>query len=195
MLYTLFMTKSILLTLTLLLQPLCFADERPKRLNLETYKTQKRKPYVADFCNRHSIECDRSGKTMLAHSKELIETLNRVNREVNEQIEFTLDTELYEKEEYWNLPETKGDCEDNALEKRRRLAKLGLSRGSMSMATAFHATKFYAHALLLVETSEGTFVLDQDNEEVVLWRDAPYIFEARELTNGRWERFVQEWNY
>lgn len=61
------------------------------------------------------------------------------------------------------------------------------------MTTAFHREQFYAHALLLVETDQGTFVLDQDRPQVQLWHQTPYIFEARERSDGSWERFAQDW--
>ena len=49
---------------------------------------------------------------------------------------------------------------------------------------------------LLVETDAGTYVLNGPGSEVMLWFETPYNFEARERTDGRWERFDQRhWRY
>jgi predicted transglutaminase-like cysteine proteinase len=163
-------------------------------LDLEIYKTRDLYPPYADFCKRNARECDLSGQNILKHNEKLAMELQRINEEVNDDILFTLDPDLYEEEEYWSYPILgKGDCEDNALEKRRRLVAMGYPRGALRMATAFHENLYYAHALLLVETDKGTFALDQDNEKVVIWHQAPYIYEARETVDGKWERFYQEW--
>ena len=46
----------------------------------------------------------------------------RINRQINRAIRFASDMEQYGKEEYWEYPISGfGDCEDMALEKRRRL--------------------------------------------------------------------------
>lgn len=140
------------------------------------------------------MECDRSGEQVLKLTPELLKTIQSVNLEVNQSISFVLDPDQYDQEEFWNIPSSgMGDCEDNALEKRRRLALLGLSRGSMSMATAFHKTQLYAHGLLIIETDKGSLVLDQDNDEVLLWHETVYGFESRERVDGSWEYFVQDW--
>lgn len=52
------------------------------------------------------------------------------------------------------------------------------------------------HALLLVETTGGTYVLDNLVDEILLWNEAPYNFEARERVDGQWDRFDQSiWTY
>ena len=61
------------------------------------------------------------------------------------------------------------------------------------MATAFHIPNPYAHGLLLLETEQGTLILDQDSSEVLLWHETEYGLEARERTDGRWEYYVQDW--
>jgi predicted transglutaminase-like cysteine proteinase len=120
-----------------------------------------------------------------------------VNAAVNREIRLVLDVMQYDREEYWTLPENgRGDCEDKALEKRRRLAEMGLPRGAMRMALVFHRRLLTSHGVLTVETTAGTYVLDSATDEVQRWDQTPYNFEARERPDGRWTRFDQaQWTY
>jgi predicted transglutaminase-like cysteine proteinase len=164
------------------------------RLNLEIREVRQGHPSYDVFCQNWSGECSLTGPQVIEYTNEAFLQLVQVSREVNSDIEFALDPAQYNSEEYWNYPESgRGDCEDNALEKRRRLVKQGFPRAALRMTTAFHRDQYYAHALLLVETTAGTFVLDQDSEDVLLWDQAPYIYEARERVDGKWERFFQDW--
>ena len=107
------------------------------------------------------------------------------------------DQDLFGQEEYWTYPtDGLGDCEDIAIFKREELVKRGIPRGAMTIAIAHHRAEMYAHAVLLVETTEGTFLLNSIVDDVCLWNEAPYNFEARERPDGRWERFDQSiWKY
>ena len=107
------------------------------------------------------------------------------------------DLQQYGEEEYWSYPRSGvGDCEDLALEKRARLVAAGFPRGALRMALAQHRRTLFSHAVLLVESDQGTWVLNGFDEAVVLWHRSPYNFEARERPDGRWERFDQSvWTY
>ncbi len=152
-------------------------------------------PYE-NFCRDFSKECDLEHSSSIIEDKEnMLKVLNLVNERINRDLKFSLDSENYGVEEKWSLPLSgEGDCEDNALLKRKVLVEeFGFPRGSLRMATAFHKDKFYAHALLAVNTSKGVFILDQDQEKVLFWKDSPYIFEAWEIPGRKWERFAQDW--
>jgi predicted transglutaminase-like cysteine proteinase len=89
-----------------------------------------------------------------------------------------------------------GDCEDFALEKRLRLTKLGIPRGALRIAIVQNRIMLTSHALLLVETTQGTYAMDRITNEILLWYQLPYNFEAREKPDGRWERFDQStWTF
>ncbi len=148
-------------------------------------------PY-ADFCRRNPGECDMSGDCEIPYTNRLVERLVQVNTAVNQEILFASDKAQYGVEEYWNYPTTGwGDCEDMALEKRRRLVLSGLPRGALRMAIGHHRRFLHSHCLLSVETSRGTYILDTLSDEVLLWRRTPYDFESRERTDGRWDRYDQ----
>ena len=61
----------------------------------------------------------------------------------------------------------------------------------MTMAIAQHKRALAAHAVLLVETTSGTYVLNSFTDEVVLWSEAPLNYESRERVAGTWERYDQ----
>lgn len=167
------------------------------RLSLPVVKVVDRFPPYADFCRRQPDQCDLSDDTAVIHSPELMRKLNKVNDSVNHEIRFALDADEYGLEEYWALPVSGfGDCEDLALEKRSRLATSGVARGALRLAFVFHKRHLNSHCILTVETSKGTYVLDSFIDEVFRWDRSSYNFEARERTDGRWDRFDQtKWNY
>jgi predicted transglutaminase-like cysteine proteinase len=120
-------------------------------------------------------------------------TLSEVNAAVNASINVTVsDKELYGREEYWTYPSGGyGDCEDIALEKRRRLVERGLPRAAMTMAIVHHKMTLMPHAVLLVEATSGTHVLDSLTDKVVIWSKAQLNYESRERFDGTWERYDQ----
>ena len=162
------------------------------RLNLPIEQLRGTFEPYADFCRRNPEGCDLSGESVITLSRGTLALLRRINRTVNQEIECISDMFEFGKEEYWAYPVNgRGDCEDIALEKRRRLVRLGLPRGALRIATAQHRVSLYSHALLTVETSVGTYALDEDNDDIALWYVTQYNFESRERSDGRWERYNQ----
>jgi predicted transglutaminase-like cysteine proteinase len=153
-------------------------------------------PYK-EFCQRNPGECDMSGPTIIELTPKMKSLLSEVNTSVNLEIRFALDKDQYNKEEFWTYPRSDlGDCEDIALEKRSRLTKLGFPRGALRMAIGFHKKTLTSHALLLVKTTEGKYVMDRITNQISLWYQTPYNFESQERTDGKWERFDQNiWTF
>ena len=74
------------------------------------------------FCTNETGACDLDGGEILDWTQALYDTLVRVNNTVNEEIESVSDWELSGLMDSWDFPfDCQGDCEDLALEKRRRL--------------------------------------------------------------------------
>lgn len=112
--------------------------------------------------------------------------LNRVNGQVNGAIEQRTDLANYGREDYWNTPledgRNAGDCEDYVLEKERALIAAGVPRGALNIALV--TTRWgESHAVLLVATSEGEYVLDNLSPWLLTWREAPYRWLRRQV-NG-----------
>ncbi|MBT4793136.1 MAG: transglutaminase [Halobacteriovoraceae bacterium] len=183
-----------MLWLVLIINTLLSFTIQAQGISLEIQKVKALPTFYQDFCDRWPGECDLSGRSSVGYTKRIKELVNTVNTAVNTELHFQLDQLTYDREEFWNYPQDgRGDCEDNALEKRRRLVALGIPRGALRIMTAFHRELYYGHALLALETDQGTYILDQDNPKILLWNKINYIIEARETVNGRWERFFQDW--
>jgi len=144
-----------------------------------------------DFCRRHPASCVLDGEPIIEWTAELHQRLSDVNARVNEEVDFVSDMDNLGVEEDWSFPrDCRGDCEDFVLEKRKRLVDLGFPRASLTIAFAFHEVQFFPHAILLAETTTGTWVLDNLYEEVLCWDAVPYRYTRREQPDGTWVRFA-----
>jgi predicted transglutaminase-like cysteine proteinase len=66
------------------------------------------------------------------------------------------------------------------LEKVRALVEAGLPRAALNIALV--TTRWgESHAVLLVATSEGEYVLDNLSPWIVGWREAPYHWTRRQV--------------
>ncbi|RAK52647.1 transglutaminase-like cysteine peptidase [Phenylobacterium deserti] len=121
-----------------------------------------------------------------AMTPELWAKLNRVNAKVNRAIARRTDAEGYGRTDYWAAPIAEGrgfgDCEDYVLEKQRQLADVGVPREALNIALATTSWG-ESHAVLLVSTREGEYVLDNLNPWVRPWRAVNYRWGARQV-NG-----------
>ncbi|WP_418320313.1 transglutaminase-like cysteine peptidase [Piscinibacter sakaiensis] len=149
------------------------------------------------FCRANLGECELGGAPRLNWTPVLQHVLERINNQVNAEIRFITDIENLGREEVWSYPDGGwGDCEDIALEKRRRLVESGLPRGALTLAIIHHRSRYFSHTVLLAETSLGTLVLDNLTSKVNCWNDIDFNFETRERPDSRWDRYDQrEWIY
>jgi predicted transglutaminase-like cysteine proteinase len=108
-----------------------------------------------------------------------------VNAEVNAAIRAEDDQRAYRQADYWAIPRTTGrakpvgDCEDFALAKRERLLALGVPLEALSIALVTTRTGL-SHAVLLVATNEGEYVLDNLTPWVVHWTEARLTWRERQ---------------
>jgi predicted transglutaminase-like cysteine proteinase len=106
--------------------------------------------------------------------------LVRVNRWTNETIRPMTDAEHWGVAEKWSYPEDGyGDCEDYVLLKRRLLMQAGWPRSAL-LITVVRDRKGDGHAVLTVKTDKGEFVLDNQNEDILLWSTTGYRFVKRQ---------------
>jgi predicted transglutaminase-like cysteine proteinase len=115
-------------------------------------------------------------------------TLLAINSRVNQEIESVTDIDHWGVAERWSYPtDGKGDCEDYVLEKRKRLMAAGFPRQSL-LITVVRDKKGDGHAVLMVRTDRGDFILDNVEEEVRLWTDTGYRFIKRQSQENpvRW---------
>jgi predicted transglutaminase-like cysteine proteinase len=82
-----------------------------------------------------------------------------INSTVNE-LPYKSDPERYSSPELWTeIDANGGDCEDFALAKRAALLDEGADRSELHMVLCY-TEKGEFHAVLVVDTDEGSFVLD-----------------------------------
>lgn len=144
---------------------------------------------LVDFCTRDETDCAPAGilraadvpaRTQVALTAARWRELNDVNFAFNHTIRPVTDLALYHKVEYWQYPQGAGDCEDFALAKRRELIARGWPAESLLFATARIPSR-ELHAVLVVSTDHGDFVLDNAHDFVELWTALPYQWVARQM--------------
>lgn len=127
---------------------------------------------------------DESADGAPAMTPELWSKLNRINAKVNRAIARRTDVEGYGQADYWAAPLGEGrgfgDCEDYVLEKQRALAAAGVPRKALNIALATTAWG-ESHAVLLVNTREGEYVLDNLSPWVRPWSKVDYRWGARQV--------------
>ncbi|MBA4802338.1 MAG: transglutaminase-like cysteine peptidase [Euryhalocaulis sp.] len=109
---------------------------------------------------------------------ELFELLEQVNRDINDRLRWVADEDRYGVDELWLMPLTfglgvEGDCEDFALEKRKALIDAGLPRGALALAMGYSESAGH-HAVLMVRTTAGDFVLDNTTPWINGWANSGY---------------------
>jgi len=135
-----------------------------------------------EFCNENAKEC----ATRATDPRDVVLTpkvwrdLVQLNKWVNETIAPVTDLEHWGVVERWSYPDDgKGDCEDYVLLKRRMLMQAGWPREAL-LVTVVRDKKGDGHAVLTVKTDRGEFVLDNQEEQVLLWSETGYRFVKRQ---------------
>lgn len=132
------------------------------------------------FCRRNPDECVRHGdKASVALDSENWRELLEVNHRINTAVAPVTDLDYYKTEEYWTLPDGYGDCEDYVLLKRRELIERGWPSGALLITVVFDENND-GHAILIVRTDRGEFVLDNKTAEIRIWYETPYRFVKRQ---------------
>lgn len=135
-----------------------------------------------EFCVEYAGECEVKAslpRDILLTSKAWKDML-RVNKWVNDTIKPITDMDHWGVVERWNYPDDGyGDCEDYALLKRRMLIRAGWPREALLM-TVVRDKQGDGHAILTVKTDKGEFILDNENDKVLLWSETGYRFVKRQ---------------
>jgi len=101
--------------------------------------------------------------------KSVREQVDGVNEYVN-QVRYVEDIDNYHKSDYWATPveffSRGGDCEDYAIAKYASLRALGFTSDQLRVAVVQDTWRNLPHAILIVYTGEGVFVLDNQNKKV-----------------------------
>ena len=113
--------------------------------------------------------------------------ISEINRNINRAITSRTDLEIYGRSEVWATPladaQRFGDCEDFVLEKRRALIAAGFPPKALSIAVVLTHRK-ERHAVLLVNSEAGEYVLDNLNAWVMPWDKTEYIWRERQVAGS-----------
>jgi predicted transglutaminase-like cysteine proteinase len=135
-----------------------------------------------DFCSENPRECDAKPADArdVVLTQKVWKDLARVNRWVNEHIQPMTDMDHWGVVERWSYPDDGyGDCEDYVLLKRRMLMQAGWPRQAL-LITVVRDTKGEGHAVLTVKTDKGEFILDNQEEQIMLWSETNYRYVKRQ---------------
>jgi predicted transglutaminase-like cysteine proteinase len=139
-------------------------------------------PGWVEFCVRQPAEC--AGPTTpprdLALTRGAWMDLVHLNKWVNEAIKPLTDLEHWGVIERWSNPDDGyGDCEDYVLLKRRMLIQSGWPREAL-LITVVRDKENKTHAVLTVTTDKGDYILDNQNDDILLWSETGYRFVKRQ---------------
>jgi predicted transglutaminase-like cysteine proteinase len=142
-----------------------------------------RAPYAwSDLCRRSPAECrvDVKEPERAEMTPKLWKAMITLNARINREIEAITDEDHWGVVDRWDLPEDgKGDCEDFALLKRKRLAEIGVPRRAMLMTVVIDEENA-GHAVLMIRTDRGDFILDNKRNAVLPWSQTGYVYVKRE---------------
>jgi predicted transglutaminase-like cysteine proteinase len=134
------------------------------------------------FCEKFPSECavNRAEPEVVELTPQIWKTIVSVNQRVNSSVKAITDADQWGVVDVWGFPDTgKGDCEDYQLLKRRILSESGLSRRAMRMTVVIDELG-EGHAVLVIRTSQGDYVLDNKTSSVLPWHRTGYVFVKRE---------------
>lgn len=131
----------------------------------------------ARFCLQHPGQCAPvpAKRTRHISSAKPFSELQQINLLVNSSIEPQKDGMDRGLEDRWSLGGRRGDCEDYALLKRKRLLDLGWPSRDLRIATALTA-KGIGHAVLVVRHEGQDLILDNKTGAIHLWSQTEYRF-------------------
>jgi len=113
------------------------------------------------MCLKTPSECKGGGSASVKATTDIMGQLTSVNSKVNRSIQPRNDSSA----DVWSVNVSSGDCEDFALTKRRALIKAGLPASSLRIAYV-KTRRGEDHAILVVKTSKGDYVLDNLHSSV-----------------------------
>jgi predicted transglutaminase-like cysteine proteinase len=137
------------------------------------------------FCESFPSECavNVSEPETVQLTPQIWKTIVSVNQRVNSSVKAITDADHWGVVDVWGFPDDgKGDCEDFQLLKRRILVESGLPRRAMRMTVVIDELG-EGHAVLVIRTNQGDYVLDNKTSSVLPWHRTGYAYVKRESEN------------
>lgn len=145
---------------------------------------EARAPFAwVEFCKRYAGECavNAAEPEKVKLTPQLWQAIVAMNNRVNKEIEAITDEDHWGVIDRWDLAEDgKGDCEEYVLVKRKRLAEqAGIPRRAMNVTVVIDEENA-GHAVLMIRTDRGDFILDNKRNAVLPWGQTGYTYIKRE---------------
>jgi len=138
------------------------------------------------FCERHPADCsvDPDEPDTAKLSRSVWQQILAVNARVNAMVRPLGDDTHWGVVDSWDYPSDGfGDCEDYQLLKRKLLVGAGLPRRALRMTVVIDE-RGEGHAVLMVRTDRGEFILDNKTRAVLPWYETGYVYVKREGDDG-----------
>ncbi len=117
------------------------------------------------------------------------EKIAGINDYIN-KVKYIEDQQNYGKSDYWATPieffARGGDCEDFAIAKYASLRALGFRADQMRIAIVQDKIKNIPHAILIVYSEDGTFVLDNQDKRTRVASDVNRYKPIFSINSGSW---------
>jgi predicted transglutaminase-like cysteine proteinase len=158
----------------------------PRASQLPATAAAKPIPAWVEFCRTFPAECsiDLKEPATIKLTVEVWNAIRAVNSRVNASVIPITDHAQWGVPDRWDLPTTGyGDCEDMQLLKRKLLAERGLPRRAMRMTVVID-DQGDGHAVLMLRTDRGDFMLDNETDAILPWDSTAYVFSKREGHDG-----------
>lgn len=149
------------------------AEVLPLAAAMTTGEVSSAPTAYAALCQSEPTACKGGGADRVAMTDTLWSSLNRINTRYNEAIVAASDMTIHGQSDVWTVGGRFGDCEDYSLAKRRALIASGISPSALSIAVV-RTPEGIGHAVLVVRTDRGDFVLDNRRDAVLGWDETGY---------------------
>lgn len=127
------------------------------------------------ICARYDWACAR-GNGLKMSDASAMKVARAVNSAVNRKTRPVSDLAQYGVAENWTLPSARGgDCEDLVLMKKKAMIAQGVAPERLLIATVLDR-KRGSHAVLVMRTAGGDYVLDSLTGSIKPWRATGYSF-------------------
>jgi predicted transglutaminase-like cysteine proteinase len=138
-------------------------------------------PGMAQFCASYGSQCRVETTDRVPLTDDLLAMLQQVNSRFNSSIRAVADRPGQDR---WSLNPSSGDCEDFALSKRAALIRSGVPAGVLRIAVT-KTRRGEPHAVLVVKTSGGDYVLDNLRERIITLGGSGYRVQFMSSQNPR----------
>ncbi|MFV2091595.1 MAG: transglutaminase-like cysteine peptidase [Hyphomicrobiales bacterium] len=128
------------------------------------------------FCMSYKSECRRGvsiGWTAMNPTR--WRDLETMNTRINRSIDPVSDASNSGKIDVWTIGEKRGDCEEYAIAKRAALITRGWLPASVLLAVVLDK-RAQGHAVVVVRTDQGDFVLDNLTAKIRAWNKTGYTW-------------------